>query len=394
MTTLPFTGQVSGSDEIRIGVIGCGSRGSGAVLNAVNAAPGVRVVALGDAFKDRLDESRALLTGKIADKMSVTDDKCFVGLDAYQRVLETDANYIIMATPPAFRPGHIKAAVAAGKYIFAEKPVAVDGAGVRSCYESAEAIAKKGLGLVTGTLYRHHTGYLESIARVHGGDIGEVTGAVGWYNTSGLWRKDRQPEWSELEYQMRNWIYYTWLAGDHIVEQAVHNIDALQWIMTDVASKMTFGQMSEIGFLLVMPFFFARLGIKRMLLIGMLAWTLRYVLFAFGNTGPALWMLYAGIVLHGICYDFFFVTGQIYVDKRAPAAIRAAAQGFIAFVTLGVGMFIGSYLSGLVANAYRVEGAIPHDWTKLWLVPAAMAGAVLLLFAAAFSEREADVAAK
>ena len=164
--------------------------------------------------------------------------------------------------------------------------------------------------------------------------------------------------------------------------------------MTDVASKMTFGHMSEIGFLLVMPFFFARLGIKKMLLIGMLAWTARYVLFAFGNTGPGVWMLYAGIVLHGICYDFFFVTGQIYVDKRAPAAIRAAAQGFIAFVTLGVGMFIGSYLSGLVANAYRVEGAIPHDWTKLWLVPAAMAGAVLLLFAAAFNERPSDAAAK
>jgi len=126
----------------------------------------------------------------------------------------------------------------------------------------------------------------------------------------------------------------------------------------------------------------------------MLAWTARYVLFAFGNTGPGVWMLYAGIVLHGICYDFFFVTGQIYVDKRAPAAIRAAAQGFIAFVTLGVGMFIGSYLSGLVANAYRVEGAIPHDWTKLWLVPAAMAGAVLLLFAAAFNERPSDAAAK
>ena len=159
--------------------------------------------------------------------------------------------------------------------------------------------------------------------------------------------------------------------------------------MTSVESKMTFGQMSEIGFLLVMPFVFARLGIKKMLLIGMLAWTLRYVLFAFGNTGPLVWMLYAGIVLHGICYDFFFVTGQIYVDKRAPAAIRGAAQGFIAFVTLGVGMFIGSYLSGLVANAYRVEGAIPHDWTKLWLVPAAMAGGVLLLFAAAFNEREA-----
>ena len=159
--------------------------------------------------------------------------------------------------------------------------------------------------------------------------------------------------------------------------------------MTNVESKMTLGQASEIGFLLVMPFVFARLGIKKMLLIGMLAWTLRYVLFAFGNNGPLVWMLYTGIILHGICYDFFFVTGQIYVDKRAPAAIRGAAQGFIAFVTLGVGMFIGSYLSGLVANAYRVEGAIPHDWTKLWLVPAAMAGGVLLLFAVAFNERQA-----
>jgi nucleoside transporter len=164
--------------------------------------------------------------------------------------------------------------------------------------------------------------------------------------------------------------------------------------MADVARNMTFGQISEILFLLVMPFFFARLGIKRMLLIGMLAWTLRYLLFAYGNTGPLAWMLFTGIILHGICYDFFFVTGQIYVDKRAPAAIRGAAQGFIAFATLGVGMFIGSYLSGLVANAYRVDGPIPHDWTSLWLVPAGMAGAVLILFALFFNERQATVEAK
>ena len=162
--------------------------------------------------------------------------------------------------------------------------------------------------------------------------------------------------------------------------------------MVNAAGKMTFGQMSEIGFMLVMPWFFRRLGVKYMLLVGMAAWTARYVLFAYGDNGALVWMLYAGILLHGICYDFFFVTGQIYVDKRAPAAIRGAAQGFIAFVTLGVGMFIGSYLSGLVANAYRVEGAIPHDWTKLWLVPAAMAGGVLLLFAAAFNERQASEA--
>ena len=130
------------------------------------------------------------------------------------------------------------------------------------------------------------------------------------------------------------------------------------------------------------------------MLVGMLAWSLRYFAFANGNATSWMWMLYLGIILHGICYDFFFVTGQIYVDKRAPAAIRGAAQGFIAFVTLGVGMFIGSYLSGLVANSYRVAGAVPHDWTKLWLVPAAMAGGVLLLFAAAFSEREAEAPPK
>ena len=122
--------------------------------------------------------------------------------------------------------------------------------------------------------------------------------------------------------------------------------------VTAVESKMTLGQFSEIFFLLVMPRFFKRLGVKKMLMIGMLAWTLRYLLFAWGDTGPLVWMLYTGIILHGICYDFFFVTGQIYVDQRAPAAIRGAAQGFIAFVTLGVGMFIGSWLSGLIVDAH------------------------------------------
>jgi myo-inositol 2-dehydrogenase / D-chiro-inositol 1-dehydrogenase len=226
-----FGAWAQGSDEIRVGVIGCGGRGTGAARNVVDAAPGVRIVAMADAFKDRLDESRAILAGKLGDKFAVTDATCFVGLDAYQRVLETDVNYVILASPPAFRPAHIEAAVAKGKHIFAEKPVAVDGAGVRSCYASAEAMTKKGLGLVAGTIYRHHVGYLESIQRVHDGQIGEITGAMGWYNTSGLWRKERQPEWTELEHQMRNWLYYTWLSGDHLVEQAVHNVDALNWIM-------------------------------------------------------------------------------------------------------------------------------------------------------------------
>ncbi|MGD9903636.1 MAG: nucleoside permease [Vicinamibacterales bacterium] len=156
--------------------------------------------------------------------------------------------------------------------------------------------------------------------------------------------------------------------------------------VVNAAGKMTLGQMSEIGFMLVMPWFFRRLGVKYMLVVGMAAWAARYVLFAYGDNAALMWMLYGGILLHGICYDFFFVTGQIYVDTKAPADLRAAAQGFIAFVTLGVGMFIGSWLSGLVVDRYSSPGAagIVHDWRAIWLVPAAGAAAVLLLFAVFF----------
>lgn len=155
----------------------------------------------------------------------------------------------------------------------------------------------------------------------------------------------------------------------------------------NAAGKMTMGQMSEIFFMLVMPWFFMRLGVKWMLITGMLAWTIRYVLFAYGNAGPLVWMLYLGILLHGICYDFFFVTGQIYVDKKAPGELRAAAQGFIAFVTLGVGMFIGSWLSGRVVDLYTVTGGA-HDWQRIWILPAVAAGVVLILFALLFQYRE------
>lgn len=157
--------------------------------------------------------------------------------------------------------------------------------------------------------------------------------------------------------------------------------------MSRAASKMTLGQMSEIAFMILLPWFLARLGVKRILMIGMLAWTVRYALFAFGDLGTGVWMLYLGILLHGVCYDFFFVTGQIYVDQRAGVAIRAAAQGFIAFVTLGVGWFIGSWAAGEVVEAFQIAAAVSgvmHDWRTIWLVPAIGAGAVLLLFAAAF----------
>ncbi len=155
--------------------------------------------------------------------------------------------------------------------------------------------------------------------------------------------------------------------------------------MSEPATKMTMGQMSEIIFMILMPWFLVRLGVKKILLVGMLAWALRYVLFAYGNMGSLVWMLYLGILLHGVCYDFFFVTGQIYVDQKADARIRAAAQGFIAFVTLGAGLFVGAWVSGAVVESYTITGgALPHDWRTIWLIPAIGAAGILVLFAAMF----------
>jgi nucleoside transporter len=155
--------------------------------------------------------------------------------------------------------------------------------------------------------------------------------------------------------------------------------------VADPAFSMTFGQWSEIGFMLLMPFFLRRLGIKKLMIIGMLAWSLRYVLFAQGGGGGAAATLYLGIILHGICYDFFFVSGQIYVDRKAPKHLQASAQGFITLATYGLGMLIGAWVSGLVVDAYALEGG-GHRWADMWYVPAVMAGVVTVLFAALFKD--------
>lgn len=152
------------------------------------------------------------------------------------------------------------------------------------------------------------------------------------------------------------------------------------------AGKMALGQMSEMIFLFLMPLFFSRLGVKWMLLIGMAAWVLRYICFGYGDTGSGMWLLYAGIILHGICYDFFFVTGQIYTDERAGERIRSSAQGMITLATYGVGMLIGFWIAGLIAERYATAGG--HDWRSIWLIPAGIAGFVLLFFATLFSERK------
>jgi myo-inositol 2-dehydrogenase / D-chiro-inositol 1-dehydrogenase len=219
----------AGSDEIRIGLIGCGSRGTGAVDNALESSENVKLVAMGDVFKDHLDKCLKYLGKFGTDKIAVAEDHQFVGLDAYEKVLASDANYIILATPPGFRPIHLKAAVAAGKNIFSEKPVAVDGAGIRTVLEAYEEANRKGLAIGTGTQRRHQTGYLETMKRIHDGAIGEITEARVYWNQGNIWVYPREEGWGDLEWQLRNWYYFSWICGDHIVEQHVHNLDVANW---------------------------------------------------------------------------------------------------------------------------------------------------------------------
>jgi predicted dehydrogenase len=231
MNILPGA-YAAGSDEIRVGVIGCGGRGTGAAKNVIKAAPGVKIVAMADAFKNRLEESRQNLIKDLGDKVEVSEERAFVGLDAYEKLLALkDVNYVILATPPGFRPQQLKAAVASGKHIFTEKPVAVDGPGIRTVLEVYEQAKAKGLGIAAGTQRRHQTAYIETMKLVHDGAIGQIVAARCYWNQGGLWKQDRQPGWSDLEWQVRNWLYFTWLSGDHIVEQHVHNIDVVNWAL-------------------------------------------------------------------------------------------------------------------------------------------------------------------
>lgn len=229
--------HAAGSDEIRVGVIGCGGRGTGAARNVLMSAKGVRIVAMCDAFQDRLTESVEGLTKKFGNLMDVPKDRQFVGLDAYEKVLAQDINYVILATPPGFRPAHLKAAIGAGKNIFTEKPVAVDGPGIRQVIGLADEAAAKKLAVVAGTQRRHQAGYIETMQRVHDGAIGDIVAARCYWNQGGLWNKPRQEGWSDTEWMIRNWLYFTWLSGDHIVEQHIHNIDVINWAMKGHPTK-------------------------------------------------------------------------------------------------------------------------------------------------------------
>jgi predicted dehydrogenase len=220
----------AGSDEIRIGLIGAGGRGTGAVQDAIKSSPGVRLVAMAELFPDRLADARQSLA-KLGAAATVPNDRAFAGLDAYKQVLQSDANYIILATPPGFRPIHLKAAIEAGKHVFTEKPVAVDGPGLRTCLSLVDVAAQKKLLVGCGLQRHHQQGYLETMKRIHDGAIGDIVAARAYWNQGALWNRGRKPEWSDTEWQLRNWYYFVWLCGDHIVEQHVHNLDVVNWAM-------------------------------------------------------------------------------------------------------------------------------------------------------------------
>jgi predicted dehydrogenase len=223
----------AGSDRIRVGLIGCGGRGTGAAKDCANSASGVEIVAMGDLFKDRLDGSYGDLKRSLGNKFKVTPATCFVGFDAYKKVIACDINMVILATPPGFRAMTLKAAVEAGKHVFMEKPAGTDPAQIRSMIASSELAKDKGLGIVAGTQRRHQKHYLDIMQRVRDGAIGEIRGGQAYWNGGdmiGYWKW--WPETAELkgmEWQCRSWPWFTWTSGDHIVEQHVHNLDVIAW---------------------------------------------------------------------------------------------------------------------------------------------------------------------
>ena len=236
----PLRAQAPTADAIRVGVVGCGGRGTGAVVQALSTAQDVKLVAMADAFPDRIERSYRNLvnTGEdswsggvdLTPRIDVPEDRRFAGFDGYEKVLPL-VDVVILATPPGFRPIHFAAAVEAGKHVFMEKPVATDAPGIRSVLASAAVAKQKQLNVVVGLQRRYQTVYREWVERIRAGMIGDVILGRVYWNDAGVWVRERQPEQTEMEYQMRNWYYFTWLCGDHIVEQHIHNLDVANWVL-------------------------------------------------------------------------------------------------------------------------------------------------------------------
>ena len=226
--------------ELKAGVIGCGGRGSGAAINFLDAGPGLSIIALGDVFQDRVDSLKEKL--KNQKGVEVADENCFVGFDAYEKVIESGVDIIILACPPKFRPKHFEAAVKAHKHVFMEKPIAVDPVGVRSIISTAKMAEPLGLKIVAGTHKRHEKSFVKLLQRVNEDAIGEIISANIYFNMQQLWYRNRNADWSEMEWMIRDWVNWCWLSGDHIVEQHVHNIDIANWFFgTHPVKALGFG---------------------------------------------------------------------------------------------------------------------------------------------------------
>jgi myo-inositol 2-dehydrogenase/D-chiro-inositol 1-dehydrogenase len=238
--------HAAASEAIKVGVIGCGGRGTGAAENICEAAGttfNIKLHALGDVFEDRVNNCHEALknNGRYKEKFHVDRDRCFSGFDAFQKVTDC-CDLVILATPPGFRPQHLEYAIKAGKNIFTEKPVAVDGTGIRKVLAAAEEAKSKHLAVVAGTQRRHQAGYIEAMKRIKDGAIGELVGGRVFWNQGNIWAHARKPEWkTDMEYQIRNWYHFTWLCGQCIVEQHVHNLDVACWALGHPVSCVGMG---------------------------------------------------------------------------------------------------------------------------------------------------------
>jgi predicted dehydrogenase len=235
--TLTQGAPVADSDLLRLGLVGCGGRGTGAALQALQADPHTKLVALADAFADQLQRSLdRLKKSEVADRVAVDVDHRFVGFDAYQKLIAGGVDVVLLAAPPHFRPAHLQAAIDAGKHVFAEKPVAVDAPGVRKVLAACAEAKRKNLAVVSGLCWRYNFTARDAIKQVHDGAVGDIVALQSSYNSGRPgkpWPMVREPGWSDMEWQLRNWYWFTWLSGDHIVEQAVHSLDKAAWAVHD-----------------------------------------------------------------------------------------------------------------------------------------------------------------
>jgi myo-inositol 2-dehydrogenase / D-chiro-inositol 1-dehydrogenase len=233
----------STNETIRVGLVGCGGRGLGAAMDALNSNPDVKIVALADLFPDAMERGAAQLKkSEHGARIDLPPERLYVGFDSYKKLIESDVEVVLLCAPPHYRPDHMEAAVAAGKHIFCEKPIAVDATGVRRVLKSVEDAKAKQLNVVSGLCWRYDDGVRETVKRVMDGQIGPIVSTIANYLATPIWVRNRKPHMTDMEYQCHNWYYFVWLSGDHFVEQFIHSLDKAMWLRGDVPPIRCVGQ--------------------------------------------------------------------------------------------------------------------------------------------------------